>query len=83
VSGKVTLNGLLPAGATVTAVISAADNQGGANTITHTMIYDAPSDTWSTANLYPNVAVNYKSAIVIMIANHPNSSNVATYGYLP
>jgi hypothetical protein len=83
VSGKVTLNGLLPAGATVTAVISAADIQGGANTVLHTMTYDASDETWSTANLYPNVAVNYKSAIVLVIANHPGSSNVTTFGVLP
>jgi hypothetical protein len=83
VSAKINLNGLSTADANVTAVISAAASQGGANAVTHTMTYDSSLETWVSGVLYPNIAVNYKTAVVLVLANHAGSSNVTTYGVLP
>jgi hypothetical protein len=80
ISAKVNFGGLdrTDAGVVVKAVMSAANN-----IYEHVLGWDSATESWVLAGIVPNTKLNYKDALVMVVATHPKSSNVTAYRVLP
>jgi hypothetical protein len=80
ISAKVNFGGLdrTDAGVVVKAVMSAANN-----IYEHVLGWDLATESWMLAGIFPNTKLNYKDALVMVVATHPKSSNVTAYRVLP
>ena len=79
ISAKVDFGGLdrSDAGVGVKAIMAAANNL-----YEHNLTWDSATETFMSADITPNTKLNYKDALVLVIATHPKSSNVTAYRIL-
>jgi hypothetical protein len=79
ISAKVDFGGLdrSDVGVGVKAIMAAANNA-----YEHNLTWDSATETFVSGDITPNTKLNYKDALVLVIATHPKSSNVTAYRIL-